>query len=259
MRMLSDSSYTVWPIERIGDALRHGRPLPDRVVGLTFDDAFEDFETEVLRVLAEFGFGGTLYVPTAHLGDCSGWMTRFAEDRRPVLGVDAIASLPARGITCGSHSHTHPELDRVPPATLESEITRSRAILEEITARPVRSFAYPYGYYSRRVRSAVIRAGYRYACGTGNEAAWSGADLFALPRFIVYAGSGADAVEALLTQPASPPRHWIERAKQMAWRVSRTVGQSDGGRTAADASAKALLPSPGPRSRADSDATPATS
>jgi peptidoglycan/xylan/chitin deacetylase (PgdA/CDA1 family) len=244
MTMLRDASYAVWSVERIGEALCQGRRLPDRVVGLSFDDAFADFATAVVPVLERFGFGATLYIPTAYLGARSEWLTRFAEDRRPVLDCETIASLPGRGIDCGSHSHTHPELDRVAPAALRAEVARSRAILEQVTGRRVRSFAYPYGYYNRRVRAAVMSAGYRYACGTGHEAAWPGADLFALPRLLVYAGTDVSELQTLLARPASAGRHKIERAKQTAWRVSRRISRSDGGRGGASASAVAPWPAP---------------
>lgn len=239
MRMLSDASYAVWSIDQIGDALLQRRPMPDRVVGLTFDDAFVDFVTEVLPVLADYDFGATLYIPTAHLGGRSDWLARSAEDRRPVLDADAIAALPGHGIECGSHSHTHPELDRLAPTVLQCEIARSKAVLEEVTGRRVQTFAYPYGYHSRRVRAAVRTAGYRCACGTGHEAASSRSDLFGLPRYLVYAGTSADKLEALLVQSASVIRHRTERAKQVAWRLSRAITRSDGGRAAADVAAKA--------------------
>jgi peptidoglycan/xylan/chitin deacetylase (PgdA/CDA1 family) len=222
-----------WSVSAIGDALASGRALPDRVIGLTFDDAFADFAGDVAPLLARHGFGATLYIPTAHLGSVSSWLVKHPEDLRPLLTTDEVRALARDGVECGAHSHTHAELDRLPESALRSEILGPKAILEHIVERPVRTFAYPFGYHSRRVRQAVKRAGYASACATGHLPAWSEADIFALPRLLVLAHTSADDLLALLARPASHRRYLIERGKQAAWRLARGLLRTDGGRAAA--------------------------
>lgn len=232
---LAHEGYAVWNIGEIYDAIRADRILPNRVVGMTFDDAFADFLTTALPALEDKAFGVTLYVPTAYLGSTSQWLTQHPDDLRVMLTADEVATLPARGVECGAHSHTHAELDRLPVTLLESEVAGSKGILEDVLGRPVRTFAYPFGYYNRRTRAAVKRAAYTNACAVGHEAAWSRADPFALPRFLVLAHTSAAEVISMLLRQASPALHRIERAKQTAWRGVRRVSRSDGGRAAAEA------------------------
>ncbi len=66
-------------------------------------------------------------------------------------------------VEIGAHSLTHPDLTRLTDDDLRREIEEGGRILEELTGRPVRSFAYPLGRYDERVVRAVRRAGYSYA------------------------------------------------------------------------------------------------
>ena len=95
-------------------------------------------------------------------------------------------------IEIGSHSQSHPSLPDLDPFHQRQEITNSRATLEEIIERPVRSFAYPYGDYSRETRGLVKEAGYACACTITPGHIRSGYDSFLLPRFAVSDWNGEE-------------------------------------------------------------------
>ena len=76
------------------------------------------------------------------------------------MRAEELRELAATGIECGAHSHTHPALDVLDTATAQSEIERSKSVLEETIGADVRSFAYPFGYESSTVRTLVARAAY---------------------------------------------------------------------------------------------------
>jgi peptidoglycan/xylan/chitin deacetylase (PgdA/CDA1 family) len=72
-------------------------------------------------------------------------------------------SLAASGMELGSHSLTHPDLRGLDDRALEREVRESKAAVEELTGRPCRTFAYPYGLHDERVTQAVEAAGYELA------------------------------------------------------------------------------------------------
>ena len=72
-----------------------------------------------------------------------------------MLDWSQLAGLRAAGIEIGGHSHTHPHLDTLAPRAAREEIAGCKALLEQSLGEPVRSFAYPHGYSSRRVRRLV--------------------------------------------------------------------------------------------------------
>lgn len=58
-------AYQVIGLETVLEAIRTGRPLPPRSVLITFDDAYEDFQTAAWPLLRAHRMPVTLFVPTA--------------------------------------------------------------------------------------------------------------------------------------------------------------------------------------------------
>ena len=190
----------------------------DRLLGLTFDDAFQELSTHAVPVLERLGFGATIYVPTAFIGDCSRWLERIGESDRRIMDVDELRGLAARGIECGAHSHTHPALDTLSRTEVEVEVETSKSVLEDAIERPVRTFAYPFGYQNASVREAVRQAGFDSACGVNYAVSTSQDDLFCLSRLPVAGGDRIETFRSLANGQRSLLGH---RARALAWRPIR--------------------------------------
>jgi len=135
------------------------------LVGLTFDDGYEDFLQNAVPVLERFGFSATVFVVAGMLGGENRW--EFRGDPRPrmnLLGVDGIREVAARGMEVGSHSMTHPKLLGLESGLLNEEVSGSRRVLSEVLGEPVDGFCYPYGFLDSASVQAVRRARYAYAC-----------------------------------------------------------------------------------------------
>ena len=68
-----------------------------------------------------------------------------------------------RGHELAAHTLTHPNLKRLDEGELARELSESKAAVEELTGRPCRTFAYPFGIYSEREERAVRAAGFELA------------------------------------------------------------------------------------------------
>jgi peptidoglycan/xylan/chitin deacetylase (PgdA/CDA1 family) len=66
----------------------------------------------------------------------------------------------------GSHTLTHPSLPDLDDRQLRREVADSKHQLEDLLGEEVNTFAYPFGYLNRRVRAAVVEAGYKLAFTT---------------------------------------------------------------------------------------------
>lgn len=82
------------------------------------------------------------------------------ESTYPHFTPAELVALDRSGVTVGSHSLTHPCLDRCDDDRVRTELTSSRELLQEILGRSVRSIAYPNGNVDRRISDAAARAGY---------------------------------------------------------------------------------------------------
>ena len=202
---------------------RSGGPLPPRPVVLTFDDAYTDFYSAALPVLREHGFRATLYVPTAYVGATTRFNVSIGEENRAVLSWQALADIAAEGIEVAAHSHTHPQLDRVPAAVISDEARRCRGLLEDELGVAVDGFAYPFGYWNRAARAAVADAGYRYAFAVAELMTAPGDDLLTLPRLTVNADIGVAGLARLLGRDPTPANRRAASVKRVAWRAVRQL------------------------------------
>jgi peptidoglycan/xylan/chitin deacetylase (PgdA/CDA1 family) len=135
------------------------------LVGLTFDDGYADFVTQVMPALARYGWNATVFVVAGALGGSNDW-DRPGPAKR-LMTADEVRAAAAAGIEIGSHSLNHRRLTGVEDGALGPEVRRSRAILRELTGQDVGGFCYPYGDAGAREVDAVREAGYGYGCGVG--------------------------------------------------------------------------------------------
>ncbi len=170
---LKSGGYTVLPVPEIVAALKAGKPLPDRTVGIAIDDAYSSAYQEAWPRLAAAGFPFTLFVATD------------AVDKgfRGIMTWDQIRELAAAGVTIGHHGAAHAHMAFAAAETNAADIAKAtHRFVEELGRRPD-LFAYPYGEYSRELRDAVAARGFTAAFGQHSGVAWRNGDMFALPRF----------------------------------------------------------------------------
>lgn len=156
------------------------------LVGLTFDDGYEDFVDNVMPRLRRYGWTATVFVIAGRLGGDNGWDPRGP--RKQLMTAEQVEQVAAAGIEIGSHSVSHASLVELDEEALRAEATRSRAVLREVSGQRVPGFCYPYGHVDERVVHAVRACGYDY--GT---AIWRGpvSGRFALPRTYVGERDGS--------------------------------------------------------------------
>ncbi len=155
-----------------------------RVVAVTFDDGFRDFLTTGLPILDAAGAAATLYVAAGHVGRPASWLGRQATQVAPILTWDEVGEVAAAGVEIGSHALVHTPLDVLPPRVVAVQVRMARDRLRQHTRSEVRSFAYPHGYHSRRVRAVVAGAGHHTACEVGRRL-YRGGDPMAIPRLMI--------------------------------------------------------------------------
>ncbi|MFI9052710.1 polysaccharide deacetylase family protein [Streptomyces sp. NPDC053427] len=181
LALLAAHGCTPLTTAALATAWRTGRPLPARPVLITFDDGYEGVHRHALPALAAHGFAATLFVTTGWLRGPYG--TGGAPDT--MLDWHQVRQLAAAGVEIGGHSHRHPRLDDLDDARLRQEVLRCKDIVAEETGGAPESFAYPYGYSSRRVRRAVRGLGFRQALAVGNALADREQGPYALRRLTI--------------------------------------------------------------------------
>jgi peptidoglycan/xylan/chitin deacetylase (PgdA/CDA1 family) len=141
------------------------------------------------------------------------WRVRFARFidaradnlSRPIVKTQMI-EMARDGIDFGSHTVTHPNLALESTDVIERELRDSRAYLEHLLERPVRSLAYPFGTpdtYDSRVMTAARACGYELAASFRQGVNWLGTlEAMELRRIGIGPGVSAQQFRAMLALPA---------------------------------------------------------
>ncbi|NGO48935.1 polysaccharide deacetylase family protein [Streptomyces sp. YC419] len=194
MALLDNRGFTPVNTAQLAHSWRSGSPLPKRPVLVTFDDGYEGVHRHALPVLTKHGFAATLFVSTGWLR--GSYDTGGALDT--MLDWDQVRELADADVEIGGHSHTHPQLDQLTDEALWSELLRCKEIIaDELGSRPA-SFAYPYGYSSRRVRRTVREAGFAQSLAVGNRLANRRQGPYALQRVTVRRSTRIEEFERLV-------------------------------------------------------------
>ena len=177
---LSKPKYTVLPIPEIIARLKARKPLPDRTVALSIDDAFLSVYKEAWPRLRTAGLPFTLFVATAPVDRAAGGYMSWAQ----------IRELRDAGVTIGSQTHTHLHMasstDERNAADLKTSNDRFRAQLGAVP----RIIAYPYGEYSLAAGRAAKDAGFTTGFGQHSGVLHPDADMLYLPRFAMNENYG---------------------------------------------------------------------
>ena len=137
------------------------------LIGLTFDDGYEDFFTTALPILKSLDFSATVFVVAGRLGGENTWEHRHgSRPKLKLLDAEGIREVVKQGMEIGSHTVSHPYLSGLETETMDREVGSSREIISDITGLAVDGFCYPYGDLDRGAILAARRAGYLYACAT---------------------------------------------------------------------------------------------
>lgn len=155
-----------------------------KVVGITFDDGYQNNLHHALPVLKKHGFTATCYGVSSMLGGTNAWdVGKVAQTS--LMTQDDWRTWSGAGMDVGSHTRSHANLPELPPAQARLEIAASKQELEQAIGCEVRHFCYPYGKYQPEHAQMAKEAGYTTATTTQRGRVHAAADPYTLRRIMV--------------------------------------------------------------------------
>ena len=136
------------------------KPVPDKLVVLTFDDAVSNHATFVAPLLLQLGFSATFFV-------CE--FPGF-ENKKQYMTWEQIASLHTMGFEVGNHTLTHPTLDQLSPAEQCAQVAELEVRCRRYGIPVPETFAYPGCVTSAETIAMLPQKGYTLARVCGNKA-----------------------------------------------------------------------------------------
>ena len=185
--------YKVISIEKALRAINNIKPVDDRSVAITIDDAYASVYKYAWPLLKKYDLPFTLFVSTDVIDNkIPGYMS-----------WEEIRTLRDHGVTIGSQTKSHPHMHKLTKKRIKEELSISnKRFIDEIGSAP-KVFAYPYGEYNLEVLEQVKLHGFVAAFGQHSGVAHKSLGMYELPRFAMNEKYG-DMQRFLLAVNALP-------------------------------------------------------
>lgn len=182
MRMLRLLGYKGLSMRDLEPYLRgeqHGK-----VVGITFDDGYQNNLVHALPALKANGFTATCYGVSSMVGGTNAW-DEGKVAQKPLMTQQDWLTWYGAGMDVGSHTQTHANLTELSDEAERQQIVQSKDELQEMLGAEVRHFCYPYGWFKPEHEDMVRAAGYVTATSTRRGRVQAGDNPYALNRIMV--------------------------------------------------------------------------
>ena len=183
MALLKALGYTGLSMKDLLPYLRGERE--GKVIGITFDDGYQNNLTHAMPVLNEHGFSSTCYVVSGLLGKTNLWDEHHGIPQVPLMDAAELRQWISAGQHVGSHTYRHVNLVETDDSETLTEVNLGKAALETATESAADHFCYPYGQYDARHTRMAAEAGFVTATTTWRGRCKFNADLLELPRIAV--------------------------------------------------------------------------
>ena len=173
-------------------------------VAISFDDGnASDFEL-ALPALQDRGVRGAFFVVAGRLGT-----PHFLDEGN-------VRALVEAGMEIGCHGMRHRPWRGLDTRGLHEELVEAKAILEDVSGRPVTRGACPFGSYDRRVLGTLRRSGYHRVYTSDRGMARTSS--FIQARNSVGPGDGSDVLARIAGLESPAHRALGRRAKLLVKR-----------------------------------------
>ncbi len=219
---LVKNGFTILNADELINIYQNHSAPPAGAVWISFDDGWKSNITEALPVLTEKKIPATFFISTGPLEREGVFWWSFAEkhkehlpqkfrddfellwkvpekersetigqliakvkpDTREAMTIDDVKYISQFDyITVGSHTVNHVITVNCTDSELEHELLESKSKIEEWSGKKVNIFSYPNGDYGEREPGILKKLGYDAAVIVDNRIAYSGDDIYKIPRF----------------------------------------------------------------------------
>ncbi|QOP45655.1 polysaccharide deacetylase family protein [Sulfurimonas paralvinellae] len=189
MEYLTQHHYNIWPLSKVVRYLQQKKPLPDKTVVISIDDAYRSTYTKAYPLLKKYHLPFTLFVSTLPVDHGS----------KNYLTWDMMREMAKNGAEFANHTYSHQYLvrDRLKDPQdkqyIVDEIQKSQEKLEKelgnsVATKP-KMLAYPFGEYDKNLMHITKELGYVGVAQNSGPIS-SESDFMALRRFPMSGGYG---------------------------------------------------------------------
>jgi peptidoglycan/xylan/chitin deacetylase (PgdA/CDA1 family) len=208
MKWLKDNDYTVIPLRTLVNYLRGEGPAPPpQSVVITADDGHKTVYSDMLPIVRQYNMPVTLFL----------YPSCISNPHAPyAMTWEQIKELQQTGLfDLQGHTFWHPNFKRdkkkLKPADyqklVETQLTKSKAVLEKRLGTKVDLLAWPFGIYDDYLEKEAQKAGYVAAFSIDRRNADKSEKIMAQPRYLMQNGDGTKNFAAIVSGRAQEKGH----------------------------------------------------
>ena len=182
--------FQMWMLKILGYkglSLKNLKPYLDgekhgKVVGITFDDGYQNNLINAAPVLRKYNFSATCYIVSESIGFSNTWDLDKKITQRSLMSENEIYEWLNLGMDIGGHTKTHIDLTSISKRKAQMEINDCKIELEKKFNIQVTDFCYPFGRFNELVCNIAKDSGYLSATTMQRGRANSQSNRYMLPR-----------------------------------------------------------------------------
>ncbi len=186
LRYLHKRGYKSISLKQAIEKIRQSKPIAPKSVAITFDDGYLDNYEYAYPILKKYNFTATIFMVTDFAGRDNSWPHSKETLPERLMSWDNIREMAQHGMSFGSHTCNHWNLNKLSVDEISRELVRSKRKLENELQQEVISFCYPYGEYNSQVLGLVEHSGYLGACATEHGNRHTPDDIYTLKRVFIW-------------------------------------------------------------------------
>ena len=156
-----------------------------KVVGVTFDDGYQNNLINAAPILQKFNFSATCYLVSERIGTSNIWDLDNGITQRPLMTKTEIKKWLDLGQDIGAHTESHALLEGLSEHQAHEEIFNCKSKLEQIFKISIKDFCYPFGRFNESHVDMTKDAGYITATTMSRGRARPQSNKLMLPRIPV--------------------------------------------------------------------------
>ena len=182
--------FQMWMLKIFGYkglSLRELKPYLDgdmhgKVVGITFDDGYQNNLINAAPVLKKYNFSATCYIVSESIGSSNTWDLDKKITQRPLMTKSEINKWLNLGMDIGAHTKTHVDLTKISEQKAQKEINDCKTELEIFFKVAITDFCYPFGCFNESLSNITKDSGYLSATTMLRGRVNAQSDRYQLPR-----------------------------------------------------------------------------
>ena len=151
MKALSDRGFSSILPDQLYDYLVNNAELPSKPVMITFDDTDGEQYSIGATEMQKHGFKGVFFIMTV------------AINRPRYMTKEQIKNLSDSGHVIAAHTWDHHMVTKYQGTDWDIQFSNPKKLLETITGKPMKYFAYPFGLWNKAAIPELEDRGYQMA------------------------------------------------------------------------------------------------